>query len=237
MSKIICIDAGHGGTDPGAVGNGVVEKVLTLKTALAVGEMLRKQGFEVVFTRTSDVFVKLNERCRIANSKNADLFISVHVNSANNVNAKGTETLCYSQNKFAEVVQKSLVASLKTNDRGVKERKDLAVLKGTKMTAVLLELGFLSNKDEAERLKQEEFLEKAVKAVVVSVCSYFGVGFKNDVEVDEMVECVVMGVGGVDKNVKRILKDGENYVRLRDLEGVLKVCYDSSSKKVSVYKK
>lgn len=237
MGKIICIDAGHGGTDSGAVGNGVVEKVLTLKTALAVGEMLRKQGFDVVYTRTTDVFVKLNERCRIANSKNADLFISVHVNSANNVNAKGTETLCYSQNKFAEVVQKSLVASLKTNDRGVKERKDLAVLNGTKMTAVLIELGFLSNKDEAERLKQEEFLEKAVKAVGKSVCSYFGVGFKDYMEDLEMVECVVMGVGGVDKNVKRILKDGENFVRLRDLEGVLRVEYDSGTKKVSVYKK
>ena len=240
MNKIICIDAGHGGTDPGACGNGVIEKNVTLKTALAIGELLKKQGFEVVYTRTSDVFVNLNERCRIANAKNADLFISVHVNSAANSNAKGTETLCYSKNKFAEIIQKSLVSALKTNDRGVKERKDLAVLNGTKMTAVLLELGFLSNADEAKMFKQEFFGSTIANAVVKSVCSYFGVGAKVVEEKKEdmgMVENVVMGVGGVDKEVKRILKDGENYVRLRDLEGVLKVNYDSATKKVSVYKK
>ena len=239
MGKIICIDAGHGGKDPGAVGNGVVEKDVALKTAKAVGEILKKQGFEVVYTRTYDVFVNLNERCRIANAKNADLFISVHVNSATNTDAKGTETLCYSKNEFAYIVQKGLISALKTNDRGLKERKDLAVLNGTKMTAVLLELGFLSNADEAKMFKKESFYSNAANAVVKSVCSYFGVGVKVEEKKEdmEMVEGVVMGIGGVDKEVKRILKDGENYVRLRDLEGVLSVSYDSESKKVSVYKK
>ena len=239
MSKIICIDAGHGGKDPGAVGNGVVEKDVALKTAKAVGELLKKQGFEVVYTRISDVFVNLNERCRIANAKNADLFISVHVNSAANTDAKGTETLCYSKNEFAYIVQKGLISALKTNDRGLKERKDLAVLNGTKMTAVLLELGFLSNADEAKMFKKESFYSNAANAVVKSVCSYFGVGVKVEEKKEdmEMVEGVVMGIGGVDKEVKRILKDGENYVRLRDLEGVLSVSYDRESKKVSVYKK
>ena len=237
MSKLICIDAGHGGKDSGAVGNGVIEKDVALKTALIIGEMLKEQGFDVVFTRTSDVYVQLNERCKIANSKNADLFISVHINSAANENAKGTETLCYSKNKFAELVQKNLVSTLNTNDRGVKERKDLAVLNGTKMTAVLLELGFLSNREEAKMLQNESFIHNVAKSVVVSVCNYFGVCFKNYRGNDEMVENVVMSVGGVDKEVKRILKDGENFVRLRDLEGVLKICYDVESKKVSVYKK
>lgn len=239
MGKIICIDAGHGGKDPGAVGNGVVEKDVALKTAKAVGELLKKQGFEVVYTRTYDVFVNLNERCRIANAKNADLFISVHVNSATNTDAKGTETLCYSKNEFAYIAQKGLISALKTNDRGVKERKDLAVLNGTKMTAVLLELGFLSNADEAKMFKKESFYSTVANAVVKSVCSYFDVGVKVEEKKEdmEMVENVVMGVGGVDKEVKRILKDGENYVRLRDLEGVLSVSYDRESKKVSVYKK
>ena len=239
MSKIICIDAGHGGKDPGAVGDGVIEKNVALKTALAVGELLKKQGFEVVYTRISDVFVNLNERCRIANAKNADLFISVHVNSATNTDAKGTETLCYSKNEFAYIVQKGLISALKINDRGLKERKDLAVLNGTKMTAVLLELGFLSNADEAKMFKKESFYSNVANAVVKSVCSYFDVGVKVEEKKEdmEMVEGVVMGIGGVDKEVKRILKDGENYVRLRDLEGVLSVSYDRESKKVSVYKK
>ena len=237
MSKVICIDAGHGGKDSGAVGNGVIEKDVALKTALIIGEMLKEQGFDVVFTRTSDVYVQLNERCKIANSKNADLFISVHINSAANENAKGTETLCYSKNKFAELVQKNLVSTLNTNDRGVKERKDLAVLNGTKMTAVLLELGFLSNREEAKMLQNESFIHNVAKSVVVSVCNYFGVCFKNYRGNDEMVENVVMSVGGVDKEVKRILKDGENFVRLKDLEEMLKICYDMERKKESVYKK
>ena len=87
--------------------------------------------------------------------------------------------------------------------------------------------------------KKESFYSTVANAVAKSVCSYFGVGVKVEEKKEdmEMVESVVMGVGGVDKEVKRILKDGENYVRLRDLEGVLSVSYDRESKKVSVYKK
>lgn len=182
MGKIICIDAGHGGSDPGASGNGVIEKNVTLNGALKLGEALKKQGFDVIFTRVSDNYISLGERCGIANSKGADLFISIHVNSAPSEAASGTEVLCYKKNYFAELLQKNLIKKLGTKDRGVKERKDLAVLNGTKMNAVLIEIAFLSNKEDAKLLKSEIFIEKCAYAVTKAVCEYFKVPFKDNSE-------------------------------------------------------
>ena len=207
-----------------------------MKVAKAVGAGLVKQGFDVIYTRIADNYVNLGERCRIANTKKAALFVSIHANSAQNTTANGIETLCYAKNSLAEITQKELVSALKLKDRGVKERKDLYVLNGTEMPAILVELGFLSNVNDANVMRKNGFENIAANAIVSGICKYFGIN-KKITEDMEMVENVVMGVGGVDKEVKRILKDGENYVRLRDLEGVLKVNYDSATKKVSVYKK
>ncbi len=185
MSKLICVDAGHGGDDSGAPGNGIKEKDVTLKAAERAGELLRKQGINVVYTRIADNYVNLGERCRIANSNNADLFVSIHINSSDNLQANGTETLCYSRNRLAELIQKNLLLKLKLRDRGVKERKDLYVLNGTKMTAVLCELAFLSNKKEAEFIKTDRFLGLSAEAIVMGICEYFGVRFKTEDEIEE----------------------------------------------------
>ena len=182
MRKIICIDAGHGGSDPGASGNGVIEKNVTLNGALKLGEALKKQGFDVIFTRVSDNYIALGERCRIANSKGADLFISIHVNSAPSEAASGTEVLCYERSYFAELLQNNLIEKLGTKDRGVKERKDLAVLNGTRMNAVLIEIAFLSNKEDAKLLKSEIFIEKCAYAATKTVCEHFNVPFKEESE-------------------------------------------------------
>ena len=242
MGKIICIDAGHGGSDSGAVGNGVIEKNVALNAVLSIGELLKKQGFDVIYTRNSDVYVNLNERCRIANFKNVDLFISVHINSATNTNAKGTETLCYSKNKFAEIVQKNLISVLKTNDRGLKERKDLAVLNGTKMTAVLLELGFLSNKDEANLIKSSLFIDNVTTAVVKSVCLYFGVTFKgyanDDYNTEKGKSIMEKDIEVVVEGEKRITKgyfiNGKNLFTAEFIRSLgFYVSYDADSKVVS----
>lgn len=185
MSKLICIDAGHGGDDSGAPGNGIKEKDITLKVAKRVGELLQKQGFNVIYTRIADNYVNLGERCRIANSNNADLFVSIHINSSKNIQANGTETLCYSKNRFAGLIQKNLLSKLKLKDRGVKERRDLYVLNGTKMTAVLCELAFLSNKKEAEFIKKDSFLSLSAEAIVMGICEYFGVKFKSENEIEK----------------------------------------------------
>lgn len=183
----ICIDAGHGGSDPGASGNGVVEKDIVLTVIKKVGKLLKDKNFNVVYTRLSDTFIKLNDRCRIANNAKADLFVSVHINSAANTTAAGTETLCYTNNDFAKTMHKHLMSKLNRKDRGVKIRQDLAVLNGTKMNAVLLELAFLSNKEEAELLKKESFLDSAAQAIYDGVCDFLGV--KENTVQDTTVKC------------------------------------------------
>ena len=208
MSKLICVDAGHGGDDSGATGNGIKEKDVTLKAAKRVGELLRKQGFNVVYTRIADNYINLGERCRIANSNNADLFVSIHINSSDNLQANGTETLCYSRNRLAEIIQKNLLLKLKLRDRGVIERRDLYVLNGTKMTAVLCELAFLSNKKEAEFIKKDSFLSLSAEAIVMGICEYFGVRFKSQNEIGEKVGDIMKKTIDVVINGKKNFTEG-----------------------------
>ncbi|MEO5896911.1 MAG: N-acetylmuramoyl-L-alanine amidase [Vicinamibacterales bacterium] len=106
VSRVV-IDAGHGGHDPGAHGNGVTESELTLDVALRLSRLLEKQpGVEVVMTRSTDVFIPLEERTAIANKENADLFLSIHANASRNSNARGVETyfLNFASNPEAEAV-------------------------------------------------------------------------------------------------------------------------------------
>jgi N-acetylmuramoyl-L-alanine amidase len=106
VSRIV-IDAGHGGHDPGAQGNGIVEAELTLDVALRVQKLLEKEpGIEVVMTRGSDMFIPLEERTAIANREGADLFLSIHANASRNAAARGIETyfLNFAMNPEAEAV-------------------------------------------------------------------------------------------------------------------------------------
>src|SRR6185503_10279918 len=91
ISRIV-IDAGHGGHDPGAHGNGIDEAQLTLDVALRLQTLLEKQGVDVVMTRDTDVFIPLEERTAIANREGADLFLSIHANASRNAVARGVET-------------------------------------------------------------------------------------------------------------------------------------------------
>ncbi len=237
MGKIICIDPGHGGSDPGASGNGVIEKNVTLNAALKLGEELKKQGFDVIFTRVSDNFIALGERCRIANSKGADLFISVHVNSASSSAASGTEVLCYEKNTFAGILQESLIKELGTNDRGVKERKDLAVLNGTKMNAVLIEIAFLSNPEEAKLLQKESFIEKFVYATALAVCKYFNVAFKEDSgEVSEdLSKKINVIINGKKETIDGYFIDDRNLFTADFLKRLgFNVGYDENTKEVII---
>jgi N-acetylmuramoyl-L-alanine amidase len=106
VSRVV-IDAGHGGHDPGAHGNGLAESELTLDVALRVQKLLEKQpGIEVVMTRDTDVFIPLEERTAIANREGADLFLSIHANASRNTQARGVETyfLNFAMNPEAEAV-------------------------------------------------------------------------------------------------------------------------------------
>lgn len=177
-SPKIVIDAGHGGNEPGAVnsGIGVQEKNLNLKMAILLKEKLTSYGYEVIMNRSDDVFVQLKDRYTNANNLDADLFISIHHNSTVSAATSGIETLHYdsADNKLiATYIQSELIASSGAVNRGTKVRTDLAVLNGTKMPAVLLELGFITNTNEVNRLLSAAYQDKLMNAVTTGVNKYF----------------------------------------------------------------
>ncbi len=164
MAYKIMLDAGHGGSDPGAVYNGRQEKDDTLKLAMAVGKLLSEDGYDVEYTRTTDVYQTPYEKAQIANNSGADLFISIHRNSSAVPNRySGVESLVYDKSglklRLAENINDQL-ASLGFRNIGVSARPNLVVLRRTKMPAVLVEAGFL-NTDADNRLLDENFNEAA----------------------------------------------------------------------------
>ena len=155
------IDAGHGGSDSGATGNGMAEKNLTLAIVLAAKRSFDKDSrFQVSYTRTSDTYPSLSQRA----NKNADMFLCVHINSAS-ASAHGTETLwsksrnSATQKKgltsktLATAMQSAAVAATGFTNRGLVDRPNLYVLKHTNMPACLIEYGFISNRKESARMK------------------------------------------------------------------------------------
>ncbi len=156
----IALDAGHGGSDPGAVYKGRQEKDDTLDLTLAVGDILKKNGIDVYYTRTTDEYETPFKKATDANNSGADLFVSIHRNSSENPNQySGVETLVYSDTGLKAEVAKNINNQLEDagfKNLGVDERKNLVVLKRTKMPAVLVEAGFINN-DKDNYLFDEEF--------------------------------------------------------------------------------
>lgn len=156
----IALDAGHGGSDPGAVYKGRQEKDDTLNLTLAVGDILKKNGIDVYYTRTTDEYETPFKKATDANNSGADLFVSIHRNSSENPNQySGVETLVYSDTGLKAEVARNINNQLEDagfKNLGVDERKNLVVLKRTKMPAVLVEVGFINN-DKDNYLFDEEF--------------------------------------------------------------------------------
>lgn len=156
----IALDAGHGGSDPGAVYKGRQEKEDTLDLTLAVGDILKKNGIDVYYTRTTDEYETPFKKATDANNSGADLFVSIHRNSSENPNQySGVETLVYSDTGLKAEVARNINNQLEDagfKNLGVDERKNLIVLKRTKMPAVLVEAGFINN-DKDNYLFDEEF--------------------------------------------------------------------------------
>lgn len=168
MTPTIMIDSGHGGMDNGAVYRGRREKDDNLKVGLAVGEQLENAGYNVLYTRTTDVYDTPLQKAQKANNAGADYFISFHRNSGEVPNTyHGAQALVYSDNtrasQIGEAIMNQLV-QLGFQDLGVVERRGLVVLRRTNMPAVLLELGFINN-DEDNRIFDEQF-DEMVDAIV-----------------------------------------------------------------------
>lgn len=184
--RVIFLDAGHGGYDAGATGkNGVKEKDVNLVTTLKVAEILRQQGAAVIFSRTSDVYVDLYERTRMANEGNADIFVSIHANANTNPAIAGTSTFLYApstipglfdqkddRRRLAEDVQRELVNSLGRRDIGVLQ-SNFAVLRTSLMPSILVETAFLSNNEEELLLATDEFRQRAAEAITRGISLYF----------------------------------------------------------------
>jgi N-acetylmuramoyl-L-alanine amidase len=164
MAYKIILDAGHGGSDSGATYNGRQEKDDALGLAMAVGQLLENAGFDVEYTRTTDVYDTPFEKATIANNAGGDLFVSFHRNSSPVPNMyDGVQTLVYNDEglkaELARNINENLVA-LGFEDKGVVERPNLVVLKRTKMPAVLIETGFI-NSDNDNHIYDEHFEEVA----------------------------------------------------------------------------
>ncbi|WP_343208891.1 N-acetylmuramoyl-L-alanine amidase [Anaerolentibacter hominis] len=160
MPRQVIIDAGHGGYDNGAVYNDRKEKDDNLALALAVGEILAKNGVEVAYTRTSDIYQSPTEKARIANSLGGDLFVSLHRNSSQVPNTySGVQSLIYSKGGLKEEAADEIndeLEDLGFQNLGIALRPDLIVLRRTQMPAVLVEAGFI-NTDEDNRIFDTRF--------------------------------------------------------------------------------
>lgn len=173
-SPKVVLDPGHGGSQPGTYWGGVKEKDLTLPLAKKVKALLEKAGIEAVLTRTRDVDVSLLNRAAIANRFPDAIFVSLHFNGSTDTSIAGIETYYYGDNgkPLAEAIQKELAGRIKTKDRGIKQKKELAVLNKTKAPAALVECGFLSNTWERNRCVQDWFQQALAEEIAAGIKNY-----------------------------------------------------------------
>ena len=188
--KKIVIDPGHGGNDAGAIGpTGVMEKNVTLRVALELKRLLEAEGAQIIMTRYDDSTVspkgakasdieELGARCDVANRNKADIFISIHADSFTRPEARGTTGYYYSKGsgagqKLADCIRRNLVEQLGTPSRGT-QPCNFYVVKNTDMPATLIELGFISNKEEEKLLDSEDGVKRAAQGILDGIEDYFG---------------------------------------------------------------
>lgn len=180
--KIIVLDAGHGAGDNGASGNGLIEKDITLDILQKTVALFEKDGkIKAYATRQTDVKPSFDERTDLANQV-GDAFVSIHINSAENTSANGTETFCLYPNDtgsglnsytLAETILNNLISQLGTNNRGVKSN-NLIVLRQSQIPATLIEIGFISNSEEASTVLAPDYQrQKTAQAIFDSVTELF----------------------------------------------------------------
>ena len=181
----IVIDPGHGGKDSGAVAldGETYEKTVNLLVAERLMDKLSANSeISPTITRTRDEYIKLLDRAGVSNDGDAHLFLSIHFNSADNSSAKGIEVLYASeknvrikdtiQKDFASCLQKALIKETGAVDRGIKNRPAIIVLNKTKNVAALAELGFLSNEDDLENIKDPDYIDKLAQGLYNGIEDY-----------------------------------------------------------------
>lgn len=192
---LIFLDPGHGGSDPGAMAYGAVEKDLNLTMSKKIEQLLKNKGYAVATSRDKDVFVSMLDRSKMANDLGADLFISLHHNAIGISSVSGIETFYYKSSpnyppqinwsmhndparlrnseRLAHLVQDQLVAATGAKYRRV-DVMALVVIKEAAMPAVLTEFGFLTHPTENAKLKSDAYQNTMAAALVRAVDQYFG---------------------------------------------------------------
>lgn len=184
--KVIVLDPGHGGSDPGAIGlDKTYEKTVTLAVAQRVAALLEKAGAKVVMTRRDDRDVfgagataveELGARTKVANAIKADLFLSIHANAFGNRAVGGTSTHYYQKSRYDKLLavnlQESLVAAAGLTDRGI-QPANFYVVKRTLMPAALVEMAFISNPDEEKLLNTPKFQQQFAQGIVNGLDQFF----------------------------------------------------------------
>lgn len=191
-NKTVIIDAGHGGEDPGTIGiNGVYEKDLNLQISYLLGAALAERGYAVFYTRTEDKLLysdeenikgirkisDLKNRCKIAAEFPNAILISIHMNSYKKEKYHGLQVY-YRENDnnsrmLADEIQKSVIANMQPeNNRKTKPGKDIYLLENSINTSVLIECGFLSNKEECENLSKKEYQSRLCLSIVYGIIEY-----------------------------------------------------------------
>ena len=170
----IVVDAGHGGSDPGAQRGDIAEKELTLAIAQKLKQVLEASGATVVMTRNDDTFVSLEDRVKTTNQLLPDLFVSVHINALEQVSdVHGIETYYQTDQSrlLADSIHQSLVTSLAAPDRSVRKAR-FYVINHTPVPAVLAEVGFISSKDERQKLASSQYQQQVAEALAQGVMLY-----------------------------------------------------------------
>jgi N-acetylmuramoyl-L-alanine amidase len=167
----VVIDAGHGGHDRGGIpGQRVAEKDMTLDVALRLRNILSANGYNVVMTRSTDVFVPLGGRVAIANSYRNAVFVCIHFNATPRSGASGIETYFYSRNSLplASAIHYYVAGGAPSENRGVR-RRGYFVLRKTTIPAVLVECGFLTNPTEAAYAQSAPYRQKLAEEIAAGV--------------------------------------------------------------------
>lgn len=212
----IVLDAGHGGKDSGAVGNGLQEKNLTLNIVKKIGNLLAEyEGVDIIYTRTDDRFIELSERAAIANKAKADFFLSVHINAGGGT---GFESYIYNGNvsaatvAYQNVIHAEIIKAIgNVKDRG-KKRANYAVLRETNMPAILTENLFIDNANDAAKLKSDQFLQQIAYGHVIGLEKAFGLKKKakpqtNEKSFDGKIYRVQVGAFSDRKNAEQLVEE------------------------------
>lgn len=180
-NRIIILDPGHGGKDPGAVNSGHSEKAIVLKVTNLVKQKLQNAGATVHMTRLGDTYPSLEERVSFTRDKLGEIFVSIHVNAATSTSAKGAETYFSissgdqfeEDKKLATYINNEIVTNANMNNRGVKEA-NYYVTRNMMIPSVLVELGFISNSEDRQKLISDKYVEIYAQSIYNGIVDYYG---------------------------------------------------------------